>query len=167
MSNSEKKRRSPAERIDIPGGPRDAELNAGPPPSATSHRKPALPADDKLTLPRGALVAMRKSGGFRFSSRTIVVYRDGRAIYEISTPAAEAPGLWRLTDEQLVELYGALEQANFPRLPAATGRHNPDAFAYEIVARVRRRLYAAEVFDGSIPPSLAPLIRQLGQLMQP
>jgi len=48
-------------------------------------------------------------------------------------------------------------------LPAA-GRQNPDAFAYEIVARLARRVYAVEAFQGSIPAPLAPLIQQLNRL---
>jgi len=104
------------------------------------------------------------SGGFKFRSRDVIVYRNGRVIYN---DAAGAATTRKLTDTQIAELRRALEQVDFSQLPASAGRHNPDAFAYEIVARPVRRAYAIEVFQGSIPESLAALIRQLNELMRP
>ena len=37
----------------------------------------------------------------------------------------------------------------------------------EIAARIGRRTKTVEVFEGSIPESIAPLVRQLRQLMSP
>ena len=68
-----------------------------------------------------------------------------------------------LSEAELAELRRALEHAGFGRLPASSGRQNPDAFAYEIVARPARRAYAVEVFQGSIPEPLKPLIELLGR----
>jgi hypothetical protein len=45
------------------------------------------------------------------------------------------------------------------------GRQNPDSHAYEIAARVDRRVMRTEVFDGSIPPALAGLIRELNRYL--
>ncbi|MBK9714080.1 MAG: hypothetical protein IPO81_22670 [Kouleothrix sp.] len=156
----------------IPDEPRDSELSVNPQPSPASHRRPAPPppsADDpeQLTLPRGALVAMRKSGGLSFSSREIVVFRDGRVAYRRSGAAGHAPAgePTRLTAAQLDDLLAALRAVDFARLAPAAGGQPPDRFAYEIVARPRRRIKVAEVFDGSIPETVAPLIRQLRALM--
>lgn len=123
-------------------------------------------ANEPLTRPRGALVAMRKSGGIRFSWRLVVVHQDGRVIYKSNQigapPAAQVIG--QLQSDQLAELRGAIVQADFASPPAGA-RQNPDAFAYEIIARVGRRNRATEAFEGSIPAGLRPLIRQLNALM--
>ncbi|HEX9372348.1 MAG TPA: hypothetical protein VF897_15140, partial [Roseiflexaceae bacterium] len=100
-------------------GPRDSQLDAGPPTAPASHRRaprsvqgePA-PAEDRLELPAGALVALRKSGGLKFSSREVVVYRDGRVTYQAIPPeepeAARAPR--KLTRAQLADLRGLIGQ---------------------------------------------------------
>ena len=163
----------------LSSGPRDTELGSPAQRPPTSHRKgvgqptaatptgqPAPPDTERLTLPRGGLVAMRQSGGMRFRSREIVVYRSGKMVYRQLAPAGEEPaGATRqLPLSQLVELHHLLQQSNFAGL-LATGRQNPDAFAYEIVARVGRKVHFVEAFEGSIPDSLAPLIRELRGLM--
>jgi hypothetical protein len=165
----------------IPVNPYDIQPDAGPARAAASHRKPDSsgradqpgtppPGDEeRLLLPRGAWIAMRMSGGFKFSSREIVVYRDGR-VTDTSSGIGKRTGTRatrKLTDAQLAELGRLLEQANIAELPAVVGRQNPDAFAYEIAARIGRRIKTVEVFEGSIPESLAPLIRQLRQLISP
>jgi hypothetical protein len=173
MSNPRRKKQPPASLSpdilgELPGGPVDSQLKPRPTPPATSGQQ--RPADeDTLRLPRGGLAAMRRSGGFRFRSRTIVVYRDGRVVYDSADPDAPAGAQETrvLTDAELAELRRLLGQISFSAQPAASGRHNPDAFAYEIVARPARRAYAIEVFEGSIPPQVASLIHQLSQLMRP
>src|SRR5689334_17244674 len=100
MSNSHRKKHLPppplAEVIgDLPDAPQESQQQAGPPADTSSSdvlgRLPAGPYDtglkvnqpptpaqpaqaDTLRLPRGALVAMRRSGGFKFRSRVVVVY---------------------------------------------------------------------------------------------
>jgi hypothetical protein len=159
----------------VGAGPHDTELGSPAPRTPTSHRKgtaatptgqPAPPDADRLALPRGGLVAMRQSGGLRFRSREIVIYRSGKLVYRRLAPtsAESASHTRQLALSELVELHHLLKQIDFSRLPT-TGRQNPDAFAYEIVARPARRAYAVEVFQGSIPESLAPLIRALQALM--
>jgi hypothetical protein len=145
------------------------------PPAPASHRKrtragagaaPSLPDEGPLALPRGGLAAMRMSGGFRFSSREIVVYRSGKITYRQLAPAEDLTSQTRqLPLSQLVELHVALKNSGMARLMLPGGRQSGDTFAYEIVARVGRVVRSIEVFEGSIPESLAPLIRELKQLM--
>jgi hypothetical protein len=136
------------------------------PTAATPSGQPAPPDAEPLTLPRGGLVAMRQSGGLRFRSREIVVYRSGKAVYRQLAPAGEGPSgnTRQLPLSELVELHHLLKQSDFVKL-LVIGRQNPDAFAYEIVARVGRRVHFVEAFEGSIPESLAPLIHKLRDLM--
>jgi hypothetical protein len=162
MSNPRKKKHLPPPPVsDILGKlsdePYDSELRVNPP----SAPAPESGSAETLRLPRGALVAMRRSGGFKFRSREVVVYRDGRVNYDDGKSGPRT--VWTLGDDEMAELRRALDQAGFAKLPAA-GRQNPDAFAYEIVARLARRVYSAEALQGSIPASLAPLIQQLGRL---
>jgi hypothetical protein len=161
------------------GGAYDAEPGAPAAPAPISPRKrkrgepaPETPAaqapagDERLALPRGGLVAMRKSGGMRFSTREIVVYRSGKLTYRQSgVGSAPIAQTRHLPLAQLVELHHALNQSDLARLPAPIGRQSGDTFAYEIVARVGRAVKAVEVFEGSVPASLAPLIRELRGLM--
>jgi hypothetical protein len=135
-------------------GPRDSQLEAGPP--STPSAAPAG-AEPPFALPRGGLVAMRMSGGLRFTSREVVVFRDGRV--------ARDGGVDRLTEAELGQLRAALEAVSFGRLPTTIGRQRPDAYAYEIAARPKRRAYAVEVVDGEIPPALAPLVAMLRRIM--
>lgn len=152
----------------LPEGPHDTALNADAPTrAAPDAEEPPRGSDDALTLPAGAWLALRRSGGLLFSSREVVVYRDGRvatnAIGGGQSARSGAPR--RLTEAQLAALRRVVEQIDFGRLPAPSGRQRPDAYAYEIVVRSGRTSHAVEVFDGSIPKPLAPLIRQLNQLL--
>lgn len=153
-----------------------------PSPRASHRRTPRTEAsDDKLALPEDALVAMRRSGGLRFTSKSVVIYRDGRVATEGTGYGAvrQAPAK-RLDDEEFAELYRALDTAwsvgpgargqgsegeteSFLGQPPTSGRQNPDGYAYEIAARLGTNSYAIEVFDGSIPEQLAPLIKLLSR----
>ncbi|HEX5692884.1 MAG TPA: hypothetical protein VFX76_22890, partial [Roseiflexaceae bacterium] len=156
-----------------PPAEEQAPINQAPPAPLMpkSHRKrsrskagtaPALPDDEPLALPRGGLVAMRMSGGFRFSSQEIVVYRSGKIVYRQLAPASKLSLQTRQSPlSQLVELHVALNNSGMQRLMLPRGRQSGDAFAYEIVARIGRNVRTVEVFEGSIPESLAPLIREL------
>ena len=168
MSNPRKKKHlPPPPPSDVLGtlsdDPYDSGLKVNQPLASAPGDPPPRPESspaDALKLPRGALVAMRRSGGFKFRSREVIVYRDGRVNYDDGESAPRT--VWTLSDAELAELRRALDQADFAKQPAA-GRQNPDAFAYEIVARPVRRVYSAEAFQGSIPASLAPLIQQLSR----
>lgn len=149
----------------------ESKDNASPPAESSSGRygAPIPNADaDKLPLPEGGLVALRRSGGIRFTSRSVTVYVNGQVATggdttPISTKHAPAR---KLDDEELAHLYRALEQANFEHLPATSGKQNPDGYAYEIAARIGPANYTIEVFDGSIPSRLAPLIQLLTGYMR-
>ena len=122
---------------------------------------------EPLQLPLGAFMAYRKSGGLKFSSREIVVYPDGRVSFggpDVSKQIYGRAGR-KLNDGQMARLRKMLDQVNFFRATSAQGKPPPDGFAYEIVARIHARSNQVEVFDGSIPDALAPLIQQLSALM--
>jgi hypothetical protein len=146
----------------LPRGAYDSGLKVNQPPAPPDPLPASEPTSaDTLRLPRGALVAMRRSGGFKFRSREVVVYRDGRVNYDDGESGPRT--VWTLGDAEMAELRRVLDQAKLAKLPTA-GRQNPDAFAYEIVARPTRRVYSVEAFQGSIPAALAPLIAQLNRL---
>lgn len=123
---------------------------------------PPAPNDDQLSLPNGAIVAMRRSGGFRFTSRQVTVYQDGTVEAKDATPGkGRAPVTRRLRDKELAALYRLLDGAGLPDLPSTSGQQSPDGMAYEITARTSQGIYSTETFDGSIPSQLAPLIQTL------
>jgi hypothetical protein len=167
MSESHKKKHLPPPPLseilgELPDTPYDSGLKVNQPPAPADPLSPPEPGPaDTLRLPRGALVAMRRSGGLKFRSREVVVYRDGRVNYDDGESGPRT--VWTLGDAEMAELRRTLDQANLAKLPTA-GRQNPDAFAYEIVARPSRRVYSAEAFLGSIPAALAPLIEQLNRI---
>ncbi len=171
-----------SEQLSFQGSIRPADQPAGATaPARQPSRKKAAPAgpavDDRPILPRGAFVIMRRSGGLRFSSREIAVYGDGRVTYRrseagarvlrlrASPSAQDVRAVRQLTEGQVAKLRGALEKIDFAQKRFAAGRQNPDAFAYEIVARVGRAAHFVEAFEGSVPRAFEPLIRQLGRLM--
>lgn len=120
-----------------------------------------------LALPKGALIAFRKSGGSPTNTREIVLYPDGRVSFggpDVSKEAyARVPR--KMNDAQIARLRKTLEHANFFRMASAEGEPPPEAFAYEIIARAGNRVNTVTVFDGSIPDTLVPLIQQLSALM--
>lgn len=139
----------------------------GVPATPKSPRMPTPEPDTEL-LPEDAIVAMRRSGGFRFTSKRVVVYRDGRVEIQDDSPYArgERSRTLKLSDRQLAELYRLLDGADLPGLPATSGRQSPDASAYEIAARLRQTDYAVEAFEGSVPEQLKPLIQFLARFMR-
>jgi hypothetical protein len=126
----------------------------------TSLSQPA-PAGDELTVPRDALLAFRKSGGMRFSSRTIVVYRNG---WVVSADGAESKPR-HLSDDALAKLAGLALRSGLARYKPTGARQPPDRYAYEIAVRIGRQVRRAEAMDGSIPADLATLIRALSRLL--
>ncbi len=159
----------------IPPGEFDTQLHAASTPAGTttpqtSGHDSELPdqgTGEKLELPPGALVAMCKSGGFVFSSQCVTVYHDGRVTvdgrgWQGATQAARGG---KLSSSDADELALALHAANLQGLPASTGHQNPDAYAYEISARLSRVIYSVELFDGSIPDHVKPLVQVLDRIM--
>jgi hypothetical protein len=142
----------------------DTQLSEAP---ATPARAPIekMLEDDALALPKGALVAMRKSGGLRFTSRTVVVHRDGQVTQRSSERRRNTRPPARLSKEQLSALKRTVAKSMNAATPKSLGQQNPDAYAYEIVARVGRHLVRAEVFDGSIPTPMQDLVRTLNKYL--
>lgn len=122
---------------------------------------------EMLRLPKGAFLAFRKSGGLHFSSREVVIYPDGRVAFDArGVPQKEYNRLRRaFNDGQMLSLRKLLDQTNFWKAESA-GQQNPDAFAYEIAARIGQRANEVEVFDGSVPDNLTPLLERLTPLLQ-
>jgi hypothetical protein len=152
---------------DLPPGKRKPKLEPDQ-LAAASDQEPAPPPErKKLALPKGAFIAFRKSGGIEFSSREMVVYPDGRIIYDslgVQKHGPERPR--KLNDAQIIQLRRTLEQANFFRLQSGEGEQSGDVFAYEIVARLGSRTNDVEFFTGNIPEVLEGLIQRLTELMQ-
>ena len=130
-------------------------------------RLSAGPQVDRLTLPQGALIAFRQSGGLRFSTREVTVYRDGHVTWQRTGKLGTAQGERRLTPEEVADVQELIAQSKLFGLPrfALIGRQNPDGYAYELIARVGRKSISIEFFDGSIPAELQPLLAQLKPLM--
>ncbi len=137
-------------------GPRDSSLK----PGASENEEP-------LELPDGALVAYRKSGGLRFSTRSLIVYSNGEALYTSSRgmgTRAQSIAM-ELTETQQVRLRRTLAHIDFANLAKGPGRASPDAYVYEITARTLGQTYSIEAWDGSIPPAIKPLLEQLQRIM--
>jgi len=147
----------------IPSGKRDAKLEGKPAPG--SHKKSARPKIEPLQLPKGALIAFRKSGGFKFSSREIALYPDGRVSLSGTDSPKQASSAPKLSDAQIAELRRLLDQVGFARLRLGGGQQPPDSYAYEIVAQIDGKANSIEVFDGKIPDALTPLIQRLSKLL--
>jgi len=134
-------------------------------PASVSHQKPDRPKIEVLQLPKGAVIAFRKSGGLKFSSREIAIYPDGRVSYGGTDLPKQASTPQKLGEAQIAELRRMLDQNDFFRLRLAGGQQPPDSYAYEIVAQIDAKSNYVEVFDGKIPESLMPLIQRLTKLL--
>jgi hypothetical protein len=119
-------------------------------------------ADDELPAPRDALVAFRKSGGMRFTSRAIVVYRNGWVVPIEGTEGARPR---HLGAEAMARLSRLVLRSGLARHRPAGVLQPPDRYAYAIVAYVGRSLRRAAAVDGAIPADLAPLIAALSRLL--
>lgn len=117
---------------------------------------------EELALPRGALVAFRKSGGLRFSSRSCVVYRSGRVERASLEGPARPTYLSRHEIARLRHLLLRARLASWERLRPAP---SPDGYSYEIVARFGTNVRRVELADGHIPHAIEPLVRSLSRLL--
>jgi hypothetical protein len=122
--------------------------------------------NDQLKLPRGAFIALRQSGGLRFSTREVTVYNDGRVIWNRQGKLAEE-GSRRITPAEVAELKELIKQSGLLGLPHPIGRPSPDGYAYELIARAGRKSTSIEIFTGSIPLEIQPLLAQLQLLATP
>lgn len=158
MSDPEEEREQPAiPAAGIPLG----ELAAGTYDTTLGTAQPAgAPAPGDLTLPGGALVAFRKSGGLRFSSRGVVVYRNGWVV-----PLAGTEGQRRhLRPGARRALAGLILRSGLTRVPVRSDSATRDGYSYEIVARVGGRLRSVELSD-PVPAAQARLVQVLTRLL--
>ena len=125
------------------------------------------PADKPMELPKGALIALRKSGGLKFSSREIVVYPDGRVTYDGGDTAKSAltRAARRMSDAQVVRLRRTLDQINFFGMKPPKTQPDPDGFVIEIAARLGGKNNQLEVNAAGIPGALNSLVDQLTILL--
>ena len=113
-----------------------------------------------LPLSRGALVAFRKSGGLRFSSRGIVVLRSGWV-----EPLPGTEGRRRhITPEALAVLERLILTSGLTRVSHRKGRATPDGYSYEIAAHVGGRPRHVEL-DDPVPDEQERLVRVLNRLL--
>jgi hypothetical protein len=124
------------------------------------------PKVERLALPKGALIAFRKSVGLKSASREIVIYPDGRVSYggaDLSKNAYERAAR-RMNDAQMANLRRLLDKVGFFRIESEEGEPQSKAVVYEIAARLGKRSNNVQVF-GAMPGALEPLIEQLNRLM--
>ncbi|NTW00153.1 MAG: hypothetical protein HGA19_02480 [Oscillochloris sp.] len=119
------------------------------------------PTPDELHLPRTALLAFRKSGGLRFTSRTVVIYRDG---WVVQVERGAQTRLCHLDIDQLDRLNHLALRGRLARHKATGAPQPPDGYVYEIAARIGGYMRRAEVMAQRMPADLAPLIRALNRL---
>jgi hypothetical protein len=146
----------------IPRGPADSRLRPEPAQLAEA-------PEPQQPLPRGAWLRLYASGGLVFRTSELVVFSDGRLTYKKSASPADGQTLLvrQLVDAQIDELRRTIEAIDFAALAARdTGRQGSDRFAYELTVRAGRKIYAVEALQGAVPPPLAQVIRQLGQLVR-
>jgi hypothetical protein len=120
---------------------------------------------ETLELPNDAVVALRKSGGLRFSSRTLIIHRDGRATFHGGPTSGNLVKTVPLEAAIFGPMMRDLLDVDFSEGLFAGGRQSPDGYVYEIAARISRRLYSRELFTGKIPESFQPLIEQIEAAM--
>jgi hypothetical protein len=157
--------------VQTPPEPRMAQAAALPVVMPSEPETPAMsnakPAEKPLDFPKGALIAYRKSGGLKFSSREIVVYPDGRVTYDGGDTAKSAltRAARRLSDAQVMRLRRTLEQVNFFGMKPPQGQQDPDSFVIEIAARLGGKNNQIEVSAGDMPGALSALTEQLEKLL--
>ena len=130
----------------ISTGPRETKLQA---------------ATERWRLPRGAVIVLQQSGGLRFSTRAVLVYRDGRVFFRRQGKLGVGEDTRRITSDEVAELIELIKQSGLFELPRSIGQPSPDGYAYELIARVGRKSQALEFFDGSIPVEVKPLLKRL------
>ncbi|MGQ9927261.1 MAG: hypothetical protein ACUVS4_10360 [Chloroflexaceae bacterium] len=155
MSDETEEPAAPAEGLKLGGAlsrGHDAHLSeAQTPEGADEHR---------LRLPRNGLIAYRKSGGLRFTSRGIIIYRSGWVM-----PLDGAAGRpRRLGPAALARLEGLILRSELMRTPQRTPGATRDGYSYEILTRIGKRECAIELND-PVPAAQARLVRTLNNLL--
>jgi hypothetical protein len=138
----------------------DTSLGGAEPPAAPAGEAPEPAAGGELPLSRGALLAFRKSGGLRFSSRGVVVLRSGWV-----EPLPGTEGRRRhITAEALAVLERLLLTSGLTRVSHQKRKPTPDGYSYEIAAHVAGKPRFVELND-PVPDEQERLVRVLNRLL--
>jgi len=121
--------------------------------------------DDRLRLPRRAFIALRQSGGLRFSTREVTVYNDGRVTWQRQGKLDAEEGSRRITPDEVVEIKDLIAHSGLWKFSNPIGQPSPDGYTYELIARFERKSKLIEFYDGSIPAEIRPLLAQLTALI--
>lgn len=122
-----------------------------------------------LELPRGALVAMRVSGGIRFTTQEMVIYPDGRVTAGAGDTAKVAyhRAQRSMADAYVVKLRKLLDQSGFYTAKPGESQPSPDGYAYEITSRIGSKHNHIEVYTGTMPGGIQSLVDYLMKWMPP
>lgn len=150
-------------------GPVPPAQQPGPVAPLPSYRKEAAgepeELEDRLILPAGAWLALRHSGGLRFTSRELTIFDDGRVTCTSTDPLRAAGSLPPLTSAQQSELLQLARQANLATQRTAPLPARPDSYVYELAVRLGKTTHEVELPANRLPTTLRPLIEWLGRLL--
>jgi len=95
-------------------------------------------------LPQGAVIVLRRSGGFAGLDEEWTLYDDG-------TVTAKDGRQWQTSPEEVSTLLEGLEALGFFELEAAPSPVIPccDRFSYELTAVAGERVHTAATYDGA------------------
>src|SRR5690348_11339012 len=122
------------------------------PVSTTDQTELQTPAPrEPLRLPRGAFLALTKTGGADSTPQALVVYPDGRVAYVVRGLNQRDYSHWRrvLKDAQVLGLRKLLDQTGFWKAESGS-EENANAVRYEIAARLGQRVNSIELFEGNV-----------------
>jgi len=122
-----------------------------------------------LELPRGAMLAMRVSGGIRFTTQEMVIYPDGRVTAGAGDTAKAVYNRAQrsMADAYVVKLRKLLDQSGFFTSKPTESQPSPDGYAYEILSRIGAKHNRIEVFTGTMPGGIQSLVDYLMKWMPP
>ena len=145
----------------------DTTLDAGVTPPPVSRRRQRDVAEPAAKLPKGAWVRLRAAGGIVFRSSETTVFDDGRLTYRSSPSAIYGQTVLarELTDTQTGELRNALGTIDLDAISAAAN-HGRDTMAFELTVRDGRKTRMVEVYQGTVPATLAPVFDLLGEFVR-
>jgi hypothetical protein len=141
------------------------QTNPGPTTNQAESQAPDTP-HEPLRLPRGAFLALTKTGGADSTPQAVVVYPDGRAAYTVHGVNQKDYSRLRrvLNDAQVLGLRKLLDQTGFWKAESGS-KENANAVRYEIAARLGQRVNSIELYEGNVPERLEPLIERLTKLL--
>ncbi len=133
-------------------------LEAG---SFDQHLTPPPPTPTAEALPRYALLSFHKSGGLRFQSRGVLVYRNG---WVVPLPA-EAGRRRKLGPADLAALKHELLRSRIGQIRPRPGQPQPDGYSYTLVTHQAGHEQTLELDAEAVPAALQRLLRRLKGLL--